>query len=237
MIEAVLFDLDGTLLKHHVEDFLNRYFGLIQHRFGSIFPDGKLVELILKSTKKMLANNGKKTNKEVFWEDFLKEVDFSQEQLEPMFSNFYRNDFQVLKGGVEPDPSAQRTLIDLKENGYKLALATNSLFPEVAVVERLRWAGLDREIFDFLATYEVMHFCKPDPSFFLEVADKLGVKPENCLMVGNEVELDLIPAAQVGMKTFLVKNGFEVLTQQDFDPDAQGELTELPFFLENWRAG
>lgn len=231
MIKAVLLDLDGTILKHQVEDFLNRYFALIQKRFNHLFPDGKLVQLILASTEKMLKNDGQKTNKEVFWDDFLKQVTWSFEELEPQFSRFYLEDFPSLNEGISVDPKTNQILKELKQKDYKLALATNPLFPRIAIEERLRWAKVDWGLFDFIASYETMHYCKPRPEFFRELADFLRVEPERCLMVGNEVDLDLRPARLLGMKTFLVKNGFEVLSETEFAPDFQGELIKLSDIL------
>lgn len=227
MIEAILFDLDGTILKHQVEDFLKRYFALIQKRFNHLFPDGKLVKLILASTEKMLKNDGQKTNKEVFWDNFLRHVSWSFEELEPQFERFYLEDFPSLNKGISIDPETNQILKELKQKNYKLALATNPLFPRIAVEERLKWAKVNIELFDFIASYEAMHYCKPNPKFFLELASLLKVKPERCLMVGNEVELDLRAAKLLGMKTFLVKNGFEVLSETEFVPDYQGELIKL----------
>lgn len=231
MIKAILLDLDGTILKHQVDEFLGRYFALIQKRFNHLFPDGKLVQLILASTEKMLKNDGLKTNKEVFWDNFLRHVPWSFEELEPQFERFYLEDFPSLNEGISIDPETNQILKELKQKNYKLALATNPLFPRIAVEERLRWAKVDSELFDFIASYETMHYCKPNPKFFLELASLLEVKPERCLMVGNEVELDLRAAKSLGMKTFLVKNGFEVLSETEFVPDYQGELIKLADIL------
>lgn len=232
MIKAVLFDLDGTILKHRVDDFLARYFASLRKRFSSLFPGGELVKLIIASTEKMMVNEGPKTNMEAFWEDFLSRVSFTFEELEPHFQNFYKEDFPCLNQGSLADAGAGEVLVKLRERGYKLALATNPLFPLIAVEERLRWAGVESKVFDFVASYEVMHYCKPNPGFFKEIADLVGVEPGECLMVGNEVELDLIPASAVGMKTFLVKNGYEVLAEREFIPDFQGSLDLLLDFLE-----
>ncbi len=231
MIEAVLLDLDGTILKHRVEDFLKRYFTLIEKRFNHLFPDSKLVQLILASTEKMLKNDGQKTNKEVFWDGFLKQVPWSLEELEPQFERFYLEDFPSLNEGISVDPRTNQVLQELKQKGYKLALATNPLFPRIAIEERLRWAKVESGLFDFIASYETMHYCKPNPEFFRELADLIRVEPERCLMVGNEVELDLRAAKLIGMKTFLVKNGFEVLSEVEFVPDFQGELIKLSDIL------
>lgn len=54
-------------------------------------------------------------------------------------------------------------------------------------------------------------FIKPDPKAFTTVLEKMGVGPEEAIMVGDEVERDLIPAQELGMSTVLIdrenKNG------------------------------
>jgi len=47
-------------------------------------------------------------------------------------------------------------------------------------------------------------FLKPDPKAFLAVLKKLKVRPEETLMVGDELERDLIPAKKLGMETILI---------------------------------
>ena len=47
-------------------------------------------------------------------------------------------------------------------------------------------------------------FLKPDPRAFLAVLEKLKVKPEEVLMIGDEIERDLIPAKNLGMEAILI---------------------------------
>ena len=47
-------------------------------------------------------------------------------------------------------------------------------------------------------------FHKPDPRAFLTVLEKLGVSPEDAVMVGDEAERDLVPAQKLGMETVLI---------------------------------
>ena len=55
-----------------------------------------------------------------------------------------------------------------------------------------------------------MHFCKPNPGFFEEIVSQLGVKAQDCLMVGDDVELDILPARELGIKTFYLGSNCEV---------------------------
>ena len=80
----------------------------------------------------------------------------------------------------------------VKEMGLRVALATNPIFPAVATESRIRWAGLEPEDFELYTTYENIGFCKPNPDYYLEIAKRLGVRPEQCLMVGNDVTEDMV---------------------------------------------
>ena len=55
-----------------------------------------------------------------------------------------------------------------------MVAATNPLFPKVATMNRLRWAGFDPEDFALFTTYEHYHYCKPNPAYYTEVLASLG---------------------------------------------------------------
>ena len=84
----------------------------------------------------------------------------------------------------------------------KAILSANARF----IVENL---GLDKVAKIF--TPRETKFLKPDPKAFLVVLNKLKVKPEEVLMVGDEIERDLIPAQKLGMEVILIdrKNKIE----------------------------
>jgi len=64
--------------------------------------------------------------------------------------------------------------------------------------------SLGLEEFARVFTPKETKFLKPDPRAFLAVLEKLKVKPEETLMVGDELERDLIPAEKLGMETVLI---------------------------------
>jgi HAD superfamily hydrolase (TIGR01549 family) len=108
--------------------------------------------------------------------------------------------------------------------GLRVAVATNPIFPRIAVDHRIAWAGLDGIDFDLVTTYEHMRACKPQADYFVQVADELDVDPAECLMVGDDPRLDM-PAADVGMRTFYVGSGNRVAA------DYRGTLTDLAALL------
>ena len=74
--------------------------------------------------------------------------------------------------------------------GYRVAIATDPLFPRKAVYHRIRSAGLAPERFELVSSFETFHFTKSHPAYFAEVLGRLGWPNEPVLMVGNDVEHD-----------------------------------------------
>lgn len=62
--------------------------------------------------------------------------------------------------------------------------------------------GLEKHFEIF--TPQETKFTKPDPKAFLAVLKKLKVKPEETLMIGDEIERDLIPAKKLGLEAILI---------------------------------
>jgi FMN phosphatase YigB (HAD superfamily) len=228
MIEAVLFDLDGTLLPHDVDTFLARYLGLVGRRFAESLPGVDVPRLVLAASEAMLRNDGSRSNEEAFWRDFAPRFSRSRAALEALFTDFYRNDFPALGSGMVPEPGARDVVAACRARGLRIVVATNPVFPRVAIDERLRWAGLDAALFDRVTSYEWMRFCKPHTGYFRQIAEELGLATAGCLMVGNDVGLDLQPAAAAGMRTCLLANAYQVATATGFQPDFACALGAVP---------
>lgn len=61
-----------------------------------------------------------------------------------------------------------------------------------------------KEFFSVVADSGVLGVTKPDPGIFLHAARVLGLRPEDCVMVGDSVPRDVKGAAGVGMKKALI---------------------------------
>ena len=116
---------------------------------------------------------------------------------------FYRNEFNQVQEVCGFESMAAQIVHSLKDRGYRVVLATNPLFPAIATQNRIRWAGLQPEDFEYITTYENSHYCKPNPDYYREILEQLHLQSEECLMVGNDVGEDMI-TQQLGMKVFLL---------------------------------
>jgi HAD superfamily hydrolase (TIGR01509 family) len=81
---------------------------------------------------------------------------------------------------IEPMPGAEGLLIFLLEKNIKLALASSSTLEIIEVI--LRKTGLKR-YFSVVVDSEMAGAGKPNPAIFLMAAQKLGVQPENCVVI------------------------------------------------------
>lgn len=204
MIDTFLFDLDGTLLPLKWEIFEKEYFFALGSKLSGHFEPGSLTKYIWKSTMKMIENTGgKKTNEEVFYQDFAESTGKDVKLLSPIFNEFYQKEFNQLGRLARVEPNAVNSVNLLYERGYELVIATNPVFPLTAIKARIRWAGLDEKKFRFITCFEDMHYCKPNTEYYGEILQRLNKKPEECLMVGNDVEEDLA-ASKLGIKVFLI---------------------------------
>ena len=71
-------------------------------------------------------------------------------------------------------------------------------------------------MFDLLTSYENAPACKPSRDYYAWIARTLSVRPETCLMVGDDAALDMA-AAESGMQTFLVSAQSDDLSHRGGD--------------------
>ena len=231
MITTILFDLDGTLLPMDQEVFIKAYMGGLARKAAAHgYDPAQVPAAIWAGTKSMIKNNGENTNEDVFWSTFSALCGKDAKQDIAIFDHFYRNEFQEIRHVCGFDPRAAEAIREIKAMGYRVALATNPLFPAIATHSRARWAGLDPEDFELITTYENSRHCKPNPAYYQDVVNSLGVKPEECLMVGNDVGEDMI-AQTLGMKVFLLTDCLISKTGADIDQYPQGSFPELMAFI------
>ena len=231
MITTVLFDLDGTLLPMDQDKFIKAYLGRMAKKLA---PHGydpeQLAKAIWQGTGAMVKNDGTQNNEPLFWAVFNKAMGRDCRKDEELFLDYYRNEFQLVAQDCGFDPAAAQVISLLKEKGMTAALATNPLFPAIATRSRVKWAGLDPDDFALITTYENSRHSKPNPDYYRDILATLDVKPENCLMVGNDVQDDMV-AETVGMQVFLLTPCMINRTGEDISRYPQGDFQDLMTFI------
>ena len=221
MIQAILFDLEGTLINVDTTDFMRNYLGILAPRFAHLLSPDKFSKQLLRSLETSQSDpKPGQTNMQTFYDDFSKATGHSFLTLRPIFEEFYESDFPALRCLVQAVPQGVKVVEYAIQQGFLTAVASNPVLPLSAMREYVRWAGLTPEHFKIIPALDNFHFFKPQLGFFREVAEGLGVKPESCLLVSGQKQ-DLI-CRELGMKMFLV-GAIELEEQIDYS----GNLDDL----------
>jgi FMN phosphatase YigB (HAD superfamily) len=230
-MNTILFDLDGTLLPMNTDAFAKAYFNEIGSYFSDLIDGRELLGHILGSTKAMVTNTEFKTNEEVFMEDFRARIGDDIDLYKERFNTFYDTGFLNLKSSIFQSPLMIKAVNSIKEKGYNMVVATNPQFPLKAILHRIEWAGLEPEDFIYISSYEKNHYCKPQIKFYEEILKDIGKTPEECLMVGNDVEEDLI-AGKLGIKTYLIEDNVQNSSKKEIVCDFKGSYEDFLKFAE-----
>lgn len=203
MIQAILFDLEGTLINIDTNAFMRNYLGILAPRFAHLLSPDKFSKQLLKSMEVTRSDpKPGQTNMQTFYDDFSKATGQSFQTLRPIFEEFYECDFPALRCLVQAIPQGAKVVEYAIQQGFLTAVASDAILPLNAMQEHISWAGLTPEHFKIIPSLDNFHFLKPQLKFFREVAESLGVKPDNCLLVSSHTQ-DLV-CRELGMKTFFV---------------------------------
>ena len=234
MIRAILFDLDGTLLPMDQDEFMAVYFPYLtakMEKYG--YEPKKLADTLWKGTYQMMSNDGSATNEEVFWKYFCSVYGEESRKDEPIFREFYGNEFCYAKKVCKEQPLAKEIVSYLKSKGISVILATNPMFPRIATDLRTQWAGFDPKDFDMITAYEDFNYGKPNPEYFAEILRRTGLKADECLMVGNDMSEDYDAATKVGIRTYIVTDYLIDRKNRGLDGVEHGTCTDMVAFVKS----
>lgn len=204
VLTTLLFDLDGTLLPFDLEPFMQVYFHKLVPEIAHLVNPELIVKQIMAATQRTIENESADvTNIDAFKAAFFSMTDVKEADIWPIFDRFYHEKFGELKALTTPNFISREICRTAVHKGYKLILATNPIFPDAAVRHRMEWAGMNEIPFDLVTTMEHMHYCKPNPKYYLEILDRVDSLASESIMFGNDVQEDGV-AGNVGMETFLV---------------------------------
>lgn len=218
MLDAILFDLDGTLLPMDNDYFTKVYLGYLAKtaaKWG--YTDSKkLISGIWTGVNSMVKNNGEKLNVDAFWETFSTVMGKDCSGDIAKFDAFYENEFYEARSATGEAPLAKAAVEAAREKAERVILASNPLFPRVGTKTRLSWANLSLEDFDWVTEYSNSSSCKPNPMYYKEILERFGLNPANCLMIGNDMQEDYDAASSLGISVYIVtdniinRNGAEI---------------------------
>lgn len=232
MLDMILFDLDGTLAPFLQDEFIRAYFQLLVRRLAPMgYEADKLVQSLWKGVDAMIQNDGSVTNRQKFWEVFTGDLGIQALALESALDDFYGREFDAVRSVLREDADRSGLIRSLRDKGYRLVLATNPVFPAVAVETRLRWVDLTASDFDYVTTYENSRRSKPNPGYYQDILRHMEQRGDACLMVGNN-PVDDMAAREAGMSVFLVTDCIENPDGLPVEDYPHGSFRELEALLE-----
>jgi 2-haloalkanoic acid dehalogenase type II len=223
-IKAVILDFGGTLSDGAFD------WAPYHEKLRSILASrGYLVEMsrLKKALRGALGDlnrvraKGKEMTFEEVYDIFLSrlEIPGDREILDELHDNFryhHRTDFF---------PCVEDVLKGLTER-YKVALLSNTMSDQPKIL--LAESGFDR-YFDLIICSRDLGLRKPNPKIFKYVLERLEVKPDEAVHVGDSVEADMIGARDSDITGVWIKTPDQPL----WSGYAISSICELPEFLEN----
>lgn len=187
MIKAVIFDMDGTIIDS--EPIYDQVNDEIYEKYG--------FNLSQEDHDRHMGANIKD-----IWTDILERYsvkdEFSHYQIEDFMEDHIHSSYQGLAEAedLELMPGVKDWFEFLKDHGYKMIIASSSYAPVIEhVYQRF---DLDQYMQGYVDGNSIENG-KPAPDIFLKAAAKLGVKPENCLII-EDSEKGVNGAHQAGAK-------------------------------------
>ena len=190
-IKAVLFDMDGLMVD--TESLATEAFIHSAKKQGYDMTKEETL-LVLGFTTKSIYE---------FWENYFKNSDVSGKQLVDDHYKYIEN--ILFTTGPRKMPYIEELLKYLKESNYKVAVASSSNMNHI--INNMEKTGLKKYIDEFASGAEVENG-KPAPDIFLLAAERLGVKPENCLVL-EDSKAGVIAGSSAGAKVIMVPDMFK----------------------------
>ena len=227
MIKGVVFDLDNTLL-----DFM------------------KMKEFAVKAAIKSMIEAGLEVDEEKSYSEIISIYEQFGWENQKVFDVFLEKsighvDNKFLAAGIvayrrarEANlmayPNVNKTLMALAKSAIKMGLVSDA--PSREAWMRIYYLNL-YHFFDVVITIDDSGERKPSAKPFQMALDRMGLRPEETVMIGDWPERDVVGAQQIGMKTAFARYGDTFGTLQsgaDWDLD---DIYQLVGIINEFNSG
>jgi FMN phosphatase YigB (HAD superfamily) len=219
-----------------MDTFIPAYLQVLGDHLSSIIEPDVFVPTLLSATQIMLQNNRPdQTLKEVFDQAFFPSLSIDPDEFQVYLDSFYKGVFPQLKELTEFWPQAVDLVEKAFDRGYSVVIATNPLFPLTAIIQRLEWAGLSPQEYQFelIPSYESYRFAKPNPSFFAETLSRLGWPERPVVMVGDDYNNDISSAHRMGLGTFWISENEQPQSDTSDSIHGSGSISDFIPWLDS----
>lgn len=207
MIKAVLLDLDNTLLRNPDHEWVAAF----RRQWDLHFSEALGIENASSALRHAVGCLNRepasyRANAAIMHSALSAELRLSEALLASAIADFYASKYKSLKAITAPIPRARELVDALLRQDILVAIVTNPLFPESATRERIAWAGLEEYAPDlaFITHSENMHFSKPSQAYYAEALARVGVEPDEALLLGDSARNDIEPASAIGIHAWQV---------------------------------
>ena len=217
MLKAVVFDMDDTLLSLNLNAFIALWALDESHLLAqvgrknplSVFAAYTGAMLELNSAER--TENDRRTNQEFFNSSLEGRcgIPLSDPIIADVLECYERT---VLPGkndalvGAHAREGAHEAIEAVLGHGLRIALLTNPSFSRTCIECRMAWGDLLDVPFELVTTMENSTRCKPSSTYYQEALGKMGLAPQEVLMVGNDPKRDF-PLPDIGLQTAYVGVG------------------------------
>lgn len=203
MIKAILFDMDGLMFD--TESLSTNAFIEMAKKQGYTMTKEE-THLVLGFKKEAIYD---------FYEDYFSDKNVDGRKL---VDDHYKKIEEVLfSTGPNKMPYLEELLIFLKDNNYKIAVASSSDLEHIN--NNLRKNNLEHYI-DVISSGEEVENGKPAPDIFLLAAERLNVSPSNCLVL-EDSKFGIQAAYTANMKSIMIPDSIQP------DEDTKLKATEV----------
>ena len=228
-IEAVIFDWGGTLTPWHSVDFEEEAVALARAAVDA-HPDA---HRDLHAANQAVWGRAKDTHASATLRDIFEHAGLTHDEgMLTAYREFW--DPHTLT-----DPEAHELLSRLRDDGIRIGILSNTVWPRAWHEEFFERDGVLHLIDGAVYSSEVP-WTKPAPEAFLAAMEAVGVsEPSTCVFVGDRLFDDIWGAERVGMRTILVPHSEippEQLGHTEGRPDAVADrLSEIYDIVAAWR--
>jgi putative hydrolase of the HAD superfamily len=219
LIRAIVFDLDNTLT-----DFMKMKSAAIEAAIDGMIDAG--LEMTREALRPRIDAIYKEKGLE-YQQVFDELLEGELGTIDPKIHASGIVAYRRVRAAMELYPHVQLTLIELIKRGIRLGVVSDA--PRAQAWLRVCSLGL-QHVFDAVVTFEDTGERKPSPAPFRAVLAKLGVEPQESLMVGDWAERDVVGGRSLGMKTVFARYGDTFDTKEsgaDYDIDDVYELVAI----------